>query len=38
MLGLLLNIAERPGTKEIAARAEGAASAFLAVYPAPGKR
>lgn len=38
MLGLLLNIAERPGTKEITARAEGAASAFLAVYPAPGKR
>lgn len=38
MLGLLLNTAERPGTKEITARAEGAASAFLAVYPAPGKR
>ena len=38
MLGLLLNIAERPGTKEITARAEGAASAFLAVYSAPGMR
>ncbi len=38
MLGLLLNTAERPSTKEIAARAESAASAFLAVYPAPGKR
>jgi len=37
MLGLLLNIAERPSTKEITARAEGAAAAFLAVYPAPWK-
>jgi AcrR family transcriptional regulator len=36
MLGLLLNIAERPGAKEIAARAERAASAFLLAYPAPG--
>jgi len=38
MLGLLLNIAERPGAKEIAARAERAASAFLLAYPAPGGR
>lgn len=33
MLGLLLNTAERPGPREIAARAERAASAFLLVYP-----
>jgi AcrR family transcriptional regulator len=40
MLGLLLNIAERPSARETAARAERAASAFLLVYPAPasGKR
>ncbi len=40
MLGLLLNIAERPGAREAVARAERAASAFLLVYPAPaaGKR
>jgi AcrR family transcriptional regulator len=40
MLGLLLNIAERPGAKEVAARAGRAASAFLLAYPAPaaGKR
>jgi AcrR family transcriptional regulator len=36
MLGLLLNIAERPGAREIAARAEKAASAFLLAHPAPG--
>ena len=36
MLGLLLNIAERPGAREIAARAASAASAFLLAYPAPG--
>src|SRR5689334_22983295 len=35
MVGLLLNIAERPSAREIAARAERAASAFLLVYPAP---
>ena len=33
MLGLLLGIAERPSGREIAARAERAASAFLLVYP-----
>jgi AcrR family transcriptional regulator len=33
MLGLLLNIAERPSPKEIAARAERAASIFLLAYP-----
>jgi len=38
MLGLLLNIAERPGAREAAARAERAASAFLLVYPAPAQR
>ena len=40
MLGLLLNVAERPGAREIAARAASAASAFLLAYPAPvsGKR
>lgn len=40
MLGLLLNIAERPGARETVARAERAASALLLVYPAPaaGKR
>src|ERR1700752_4098 len=36
MLGLLLNTAERPAAREIAARAERAASAFLLAYPAPG--
>jgi AcrR family transcriptional regulator len=36
MLGLLLNIAERPGAREIAVRAEKAASAFLLAHPAPG--
>lgn len=38
MLNLLLNTAERPSAREIAARAERASSAFLAIYPAPGKR
>jgi AcrR family transcriptional regulator len=38
MLGLLLNIAERPSARETAARAETAASAFLLVYPAPAQR
>ena len=38
MLGLLLNLAERPSTREATARAERAASAFLLVYPAPAKR
>lgn len=38
MLGLLLGIAERPSPREIAARAERAASAFLLVYPAPARR
>jgi AcrR family transcriptional regulator len=33
MLGLLLGIAERPGAREIAARAERAASAFLLAHP-----
>ena len=33
MLGLLLGIAERPSAREIAARAERAAAAFLLVYP-----
>jgi AcrR family transcriptional regulator len=32
MLGLLLNIADRPSAREIAARAERAASAFLLIY------
>jgi AcrR family transcriptional regulator len=36
LLGLLLRISERPGGKEIAARAEKAASAFLLAYPPPG--
>jgi hypothetical protein len=35
MLGLLLNIAERPSRKESAARAERAACVFLLAYPAP---
>jgi AcrR family transcriptional regulator len=38
MLGLLLNIAERPGAKEAVARAERAAAAFLLAYPAPEQR
>ncbi len=38
MLALLLNIAERPSPKEIAARAERASAAFLLVYPAPARR
>jgi len=38
MLGLLLNTAERPGAREIAVRAERAASAFLRAYPAPLQR
>jgi AcrR family transcriptional regulator len=40
MLGLLLNTSERPSAREIAVRAERAASAFLLAYPAPasGKR
>jgi AcrR family transcriptional regulator len=38
MLGLLLNTAERPSPREIAARAERAAAAFLAIYPASDKR
>src|ERR1700754_331332 len=38
MLGLLLNIAERPSAREIAARAERAASAFLLAYPVPARR
>ena len=33
MLGLLLGIAERPSARELAARAERAAAAFLLVYP-----
>ena len=35
LLGLLLNISERPSAREIAARAEKAASALLLAYPAP---
>ena len=35
MLGLLLNIAERPNPRQSAARAEWAASVFLLAYPAP---
>ncbi len=38
MVGLLLNIAERPSAREIAARAERAASAFLLAYPVPARR
>jgi AefR-like transcriptional repressor, C-terminal domain len=38
MVGLLLNIAERPSAREIAARAERAASAFLLAYPVPAQR
>jgi AcrR family transcriptional regulator len=38
MLGLLLGIAERPSPREIAARAERAASVFLLAYPAPERR
>jgi len=39
LLGLLLDINERAGASEIAARAEKPASAFLLVYPAaPGRR
>jgi len=38
MLGLLLNIAERPSMREITARAEAAAGAFLLAYPAPAAR
>ena len=36
LLGLLLNINERPSVREIAVRAEKAASAFLLAHPAPG--
>jgi AcrR family transcriptional regulator len=35
MLGLLLDTATRPTAREIAARAEAAAEAFLRAYPAP---
>src|SRR4030095_9113005 len=35
MLGLLLNIAERPSAREAGARAERAASAFLLAIPGP---
>lgn len=38
MLGLLLNITERPSAREAAARAESAASAFLLAHPAPARR
>ncbi|HKU04452.1 MAG TPA: TetR/AcrR family transcriptional regulator [Bradyrhizobium sp.] len=38
LLGLLLNITERPSTREIAARAERAASVFLLAHPAPVQR
>ena len=38
LLGLLLNIAERPSAREIAARAERAASVFLLAHPAPVQR
>jgi AcrR family transcriptional regulator len=38
MLGLLLNIAERPSPRESAARAERAAAVFLLAYPAPARR
>lgn len=36
MLGLLLATSERPSAREIAQRAEKAASAFLLAYPSPG--
>lgn len=36
MLGLLLDVAERPNPREIAQRAEAATAAFLRAYPAPG--
>jgi hypothetical protein len=32
---LLLGVAERPGPGEIAARARGAAAAFLRLHPLP---
>jgi hypothetical protein len=32
---LLLGVAERPGPGEIAARARGAAAAFLQLHPLP---
>jgi AcrR family transcriptional regulator len=35
MLGLLLGTSERPSAREIAARAERAASAFLLAHPSP---
>ena len=38
MLGLLLNIAERPSVAEITRQVEKAASSFLLAYPAPVRR
>jgi AcrR family transcriptional regulator len=38
MVGLLLNIAERPSAREAVARAERAASAFMLIYPEPTRR
>jgi len=35
MLGLLLDTASRPNTREVATRAEAATEAFLRAYPAP---
>jgi AcrR family transcriptional regulator len=36
LVGLLLGVAERPGPREIAARARGAAAAFLQLHPLSG--
>jgi len=36
LVSLLLGVTERPGPREIAARARGAAVAFLQLYPLPG--
>jgi AcrR family transcriptional regulator len=36
LVSLLLGVAERPGPREIAARARGAAAAFLQLHPLPG--
>ena len=36
LVSLLLGVAERPAPREIAARARGAAAAFLQLHPLPG--
>jgi hypothetical protein len=36
MVSLLLGVAERPNSREVAARARDAAAAFLHLHPLPG--